>query len=257
MFRWYNKSGVCYAYLSDVPRVDGAKPELSASRWFTRGWTLQELISPKKMEFFAADWSPIGSKEELCEQISNSCHIEKEYLNGTRDFRTASIAKRMSWVASRKTTRIEDMAYCLLGIFDVNMPMIYGEGNKVFRRLQEKIIKLYPEDHSIYAWGIVDQSSDEATEQVQVQQGECHGPVSSLLLGLLAHSPSEFLQSGDVVPVPWIGRFYRTWIKSKHMATPPVSIGKSIKINLPVIPNKFWSTYYWCTCPRTPISSGR
>ncbi|KAH8197380.1 hypothetical protein TruAng_008439 [Truncatella angustata] len=251
MFKWYEGAAVCYAYLSDVPGLAGAELSLSASRWVTRGWTLQELIAPNKMEFFAADWSHIGSKETLCDQIAVSCNIQKEYLNGTRDFRTASIAKRMSWVASRKTTRIEDMAYCLLGIFDINMPMIYGEGKKSFRRLQEEIIKLYPEDHSIYAWGLPKKSSDvslntaQATEQVRARHRAYKDLITEPLLGLLAESPKQFLNSGDVVPVPWIGRFYRTWQKGRPMATPAVSIGKSIKIDLPVTRIKRWSKYRW------------
>ncbi|RYP03915.1 hypothetical protein DL765_010366 [Monosporascus sp. GIB2] len=255
MFKWYEKAAVCYAYLSDVSSLNNVESALAASRWFKRGWTLQELIAPKKMDFFTADWSYIGSKQTLCDMISNSCHIEKEYLNRMHNVRAASIAKRMSWVASRETTRVEDIAYCLLGIFDVNMPMIYGEGKKAFKRLQEEIIKLYPEDHSIYAWGIINQPSNawngtaQATEHVQVQQREPHGPVLEPLLGLLAESPREFSNSGDVVPVPWIGRFYRTWSKSRPMATPPVSIGKSIKIDLPVTPTKRWSKYYWPNSP--------
>lgn len=255
MFKWYEKATVCYAYLSDVLSLNDFKSTFSASRWFKRGWTLQELIAPARMDFFAADWSYIGSKETICDQISTSCRIEKEYLNKTYNFRAASIAKRMSWVASRETTRVEDMAYCLLGLFDVNMPMIYGEGKKAFKRLQEEIIKLFPEDHSIYAWGIVNEpfnaslGTAQATEHLQVPQREFHGPVLKSLSGLLAESPSEFSNSSEVVPVPWIGRFYRTWSKNRPMATPPVIIGKSIKIDLPVTPTKRWSSYYWQNSP--------
>ncbi|CAI4214581.1 unnamed protein product [Parascedosporium putredinis] len=188
------------------------------------------------MEFFAGDWSYIGSKETLCDHISKTCHIEKEYVNGTYNFRAASIAKRMSWAASRETTRVEDIAYCLLGIFDVNMPMIYGEGKKAFRRLQEEIIKLSPEDHSIYAWGIVNQPSNvslgtaQAIEHVEARRRKCYGPVFNPLLGLLAESPKQ------------------------TRGNTPVCIGRSIKIDLPVLPAKRWSSYYW---PHSPVKQYR
>lgn len=243
MFKWYQGADICYAYLEDVPRGDdGQEPDISASRWFTRGWTLQELIAPQHMEFLAADWSSLGFKADLFDSISSSSHIQKEYLIQKKHFRTASIARRMSWVASRETTRIEDMAYCLLGIFDVNMPMIYGEGTKAFRRLQEEIIKLYPEDHSIYAWDMDHQPRDEFTDNMEANLRDHHGPATKPLLGLLAESPKQFSQSGDVVPVSWVGRFYRTW---RNDAEPPISIGKTIKIDIPVIPAKLWSTYQW------------
>ncbi|KAK0655719.1 hypothetical protein B0T16DRAFT_424448 [Cercophora newfieldiana] len=115
MFKWYQNAKVCYAFLSDFPASADSNEALEICRWFTRGWTLQELIAPRDVTFFRQDW--------------------------TKPLRSIAVAQKMSWAAFRETTRVEDMAYSLLGIFDVNMPMLYGEGEKAFRRLQEEIIR--------------------------------------------------------------------------------------------------------------------
>ncbi|KAF5253729.1 hypothetical protein FANTH_1421 [Fusarium anthophilum] len=157
MFAYYQKSEVCYAYLADVPTanqdIELLNSELRKSRWFTRGWTLQELIVPQHLVFYAADWSSIGSKDDtLVDLFISITKIDSPYLTGDKDIHQASIAKRMSWLAKRTTTRIEDMAYCMLGIFDINMPLLYGEGKRSFFRLQEEIIKSC-NDHTIFCWG--------------------------------------------------------------------------------------------------------
>ncbi|KAI1740543.1 heterokaryon incompatibility protein-domain-containing protein [Xylaria scruposa] len=246
MFMWYQKAEVCYAYLADVPGSQYSFSLLPEDKWFTRGWTLQELIAPRKLSFYAADWSLIGTRESLAPEVTRICGIGEEYLTGDFEMRmtrlqTASIAKRMSWAALRTTTRVEDIAYCLLGIFDINIPLIYGEGKKAFRRLQEEVIKLYPDDHSIYAWGpILEPGALSTTIQLR--------PLEQLdkpLLGLLAQSPKDFTNSGGVIPVPWIGRFYRMPRKGKPTPAPPVIVGKSIKIDLPVRFGKFYSEHTW------------
>jgi hypothetical protein len=145
MFRWYSNAVVCYAYLSDVQLKSS---EMSGSRWFTRGWTLQELIAPRRMLFFTSEWELIGTKESLCEKISIITGIDMRTLRAPTTLFSASVACKMSWAANRQTTRIEDVAYCLMGLFDVNMPLLYGEGKKAFIRLQEEIIK-ENDDHSI------------------------------------------------------------------------------------------------------------
>ncbi|KAK5658012.1 hypothetical protein OQA88_2566 [Cercophora sp. LCS_1] len=153
MYRWYECAGACIAYLSDLaPGNDLDLPEgLDKCRWFTRGWTLQELIAPRHVDFYDAAWSFRGSKANLSDCITRITGIEKDVLDHTTPLANLSVAKRMSWAAKRQTTRIEDIAYCLLGIFDVNMPMLYGEGEKAFIRLQEKIIQSSC-DLSIFAW---------------------------------------------------------------------------------------------------------
>jgi len=108
--------------------------EWSQSRWFTRGWTLQELIAPSNVVFFSHDWHRLGTKAEQYELLSAITGIEEAFLNGKENLENASVAKRMSWVSQRRTSRSEDIAYCLFGIFDVNMPLIYGEGKESARR---------------------------------------------------------------------------------------------------------------------------
>ncbi|KAK3361548.1 heterokaryon incompatibility protein-domain-containing protein [Lasiosphaeria ovina] len=146
MFRWYQNCRVCYTFLSDVS--DGDVPQAPDSefrrcRWFTRGWTLQELLAPECMQFFSKSWALLGDRSELCQAISEVSRIPSDYLRSDNRLPifAASIAQRMSWAAPRCTTRREDLAYCLLGIFDVNMPLLYGEADKAFQRLQEEIIK--------------------------------------------------------------------------------------------------------------------
>ncbi|OTA85988.1 hypothetical protein M434DRAFT_58797, partial [Hypoxylon sp. CO27-5] len=155
MFRWYRKSTICYAYLFDYEGSELDTDRLKDCEWFFRGWTLQELIAPGTVDFYNKDWQRFGSKcdEAMCEAISAITNIDPEFLLGA-DVESASVAKRMSWASTRKTSRTEDVAYCLLGIFDINMPLLYGEGRKAFQRLQEEILKTYPADHSLYAWGI-------------------------------------------------------------------------------------------------------
>lgn len=131
---------------------------------FTRGWTLQELLAPRHVQFYDSSWQFYGTKAELADEISVVTGIRSGYLSeagfhqevdndeySTHHFMTASIARKMSWLSNRSTTRPEDMAYCMLGLFDVNMPLLYGEGNKAFARLQLELIQ-HIDDESIYAW---------------------------------------------------------------------------------------------------------
>lgn len=151
MYEYYQKSQKCYALLSDVEGVE-VNASFESSRWFKRGWTLQELLAPKEVQFLNGQWKSLGYRDSLHETISKITGIEYGYLTGSLPVEHASIAKRMSWAATRETTRDEDMAYSMIGLFDVNMPMLYGEGaTKAFLRLQEEIIKSN-EDQSIFAW---------------------------------------------------------------------------------------------------------
>ena len=140
MFSWYRDSTKCYAYLSDVSARDFDENHqlsektlelaFSASKWFTRGWTLQELIAPRTVEFFSKECCPLGDKKSLEQAIHRITGIALEALRGERPLRKFSVDERMSWAENRETTRQEDAAYCLLGIFDIHMPLIYGEGRK-------------------------------------------------------------------------------------------------------------------------------
>jgi hypothetical protein len=165
MYQWYRQSSVCYAYLCDVYSVEDDflpdrvidqgllyhKSSFHRARWFTRGWCLQELLAPRNMQFYNTHWEYIGSKYSLKAPISTVTGID-EYGLFIPDLSVLSIAHRMSWAAHRQTTRPEDVAYCLLGIFNINMPLLYGEGQlRAFGRLQEEIMRR-TEDHSIFAW---------------------------------------------------------------------------------------------------------
>lgn len=121
------------------------------SDWFTRGWTLQELLAPSTVIFCDRDWEILGTKTSLVTQIRQASGIPEPFLKGERQPQEASVAMRMSWISRRTTTKPEDIAYCLLGLFDVNLPLLYGEGNKAFMRLQQEIIKR-SDGESIFAW---------------------------------------------------------------------------------------------------------
>ncbi|KAF5700687.1 heterokaryon incompatibility protein het-E-1 [Fusarium mundagurra] len=190
MFRWYRQADVCYAYLSDVPGGDewrrhGSK--FRTSRWFRRGWTLQELLAPKRLLFYDSEWRRLGTKGNMRTAIGEITGVPSQFLLGINDFRFASVAQRMSWAAQRDTKRKEDLAYCLLGIFDVTMPMIYGEGGEqAFLRLQEQIMKKTRDD-SILAWGLSIKGLP-TSDSDQVTAGR-----------ILAAAPSDFANSGHIV----------------------------------------------------------
>lgn len=180
MFRWYENSQVCYAYLSDVTdrTNDNRMVEFSKSKWFTRGWTLQELLAPPMVVFYDREWTEIGTRRSLQTVVKNITKINCDFTR----WRPASIAQKMSWVARRQTSRIEDMAYCLLGLFGVYMTVLYGEGQNAFLRLQLEIISK-TDDESIFAW----------------KDAGVHWMGTSTS-GLLAQSPASFLGSEDIVP---------------------------------------------------------
>ncbi|KAK4939672.1 hypothetical protein LTR10_020062 [Elasticomyces elasticus] len=153
MFRWYSEAHVCYAYLEDVILISNEVlgSGFEASRWFRRGWTLQELLAPLHVEFFDRDWAEIGTKVSLVGEVSRTTGIPHQALVDPGTIRDHTVAQRMRWASTRRTTKVEDMAYSLLGIFGVNMPLIYGEGPKAFRRLQLQILT-ESNDHSIFTW---------------------------------------------------------------------------------------------------------
>ena len=146
MFRWYGAAARCYVYLSDVPEPKGSTSTVESafakSRWFTRGWTLQELIAPKSVEFFSQNGEPLGHKSSRLQQIHEITGVAIEALQ-RRPISQFSVADRMSWAARRETTREEDAAYCLLGIFEIHIPIMYGEGKQnALARLRREIQRL-------------------------------------------------------------------------------------------------------------------
>lgn len=118
------------------------------AKWWSRGWTLQELLAPSSVIFFSSTWCEIGTKSSLRHEVANTTGIKPEHYE---DPRKASVAAKMSWASRRSTTRTEDIAYCLLGLFDINIPLLYGEGEKAFLRLQREI-KNNVADDTIFAW---------------------------------------------------------------------------------------------------------
>ncbi|THU95434.1 HET-domain-containing protein [Dendrothele bispora CBS 962.96] len=153
MYQYYEDAEVCYVYLSDVSGKEDPRDPSSTfrvSRWFKRGWTLQELLAPSHVVFLDKNWADLGTRQSLRDAISAITLVPVEVFEG-KDIAEFSIAQRMSWAAFRETTRPEDQAYSLMGIFGVNMPPIYGEGGpKAFMRLQQEIIKI-SDDRSIFA----------------------------------------------------------------------------------------------------------
>ena len=181
MYAWYRNAAICYAYLGDVSAESSCHPvfptmsEFKRSSWFTRVWTLQELIAPPVVRFFSKDWQEIGTKKTLKGHIAEITGIQTKVLEGA-DLGQFSVSERMSWASKRISTRVEDMAYSLLGILEVNLPLLYGEGEKSFIRLQEEFMKK-SDDQSLFAW--TDSS-----------------PASEAYTGLLARSPKNFEHSG-------------------------------------------------------------
>jgi len=201
MFAWYRDSDRCYAYLSDVLEAN-MDENFPGSRWFTRGWTLQELLAPKDVFFYDREGIQLATKLEDAEWISDITGIDKTALLGPRDtfgveigLGSFCVAKRMSWVSNRQTTRAEDMSYCLLGIFDVHMPLLYGEGDQAFLRLQEEIIRKIDDD-SILAWGL--------DPVMHCPQGLVSDTVRKEMNGIscwtdiLASSPKEFVNCANL-----------------------------------------------------------
>jgi hypothetical protein len=187
MYRWYANAKVCFAYLVDVQLGYGVDepPAWQNSRWFSRGWTLQELIAPSAVEFYCNSWDSIGSRGSWAGMLSETTGIPEAVLE-TNDLSSASVAQKMSWASRRRTTRKEDMAYCLLGLFDINMPLLYGEGEKAFLRLQEHIA-LSTTDHSLFAWGVRSGSLGETEQNTRSYRS------------IFARSPADFAQCEDFV----------------------------------------------------------
>jgi len=207
MYAWYRDSAACYIYMSDVQLVPayellstivdaGQVQQFKFSKWFERGWTLQELLAPRRRVFYNCSWQEILDLDEfrfwhptrepyrdlIITVIEEATGISRTALmNFSPISREYPVALKMSWASNRVTTRIEDTSYCLMGIFDINMPLLYGEGDKAFLRLQEEIINK-TRDQTIFCW--TDSSASDSTYR-----------------GLLARSPQEFQQASNIVPL--------------------------------------------------------
>lgn len=165
MWTYYSLAEVCLTYLGDRSSTD-FDTDLNAvkaqrrgysqapfGKWATRGWTLQELIAPKDVLFLSQEWMIKGTRYYLADVLQKETRIPAAVLTRQVDVCSFSVAERMSWAAERKTTRVEDEAYSLFGIFNVYLPPLYGEGRNAFRRLQEEIMK-NTIDTSLFAWDV-------------------------------------------------------------------------------------------------------
>ncbi|KAJ3578585.1 hypothetical protein NPX13_g1985 [Xylaria arbuscula] len=184
MFRYYENAAFCIAFISDLPGSSDCTTlnqqfasRFPQCRWLTRGWTLQEMIAPPRVLFYDSTWAFRGSKNDWKSLLSKETGVNEAILDNSMELRLIPVAQRMCWASKRRTTRVEDTAYCLMGIFDVNMPLIYGEGKKAFTRLQEEIAK-QSYDLSLFAW-----------QQVGTAQN---------YRGILASSPEEFFKCGGL-----------------------------------------------------------
>ena len=193
MYSWYRSANTCYAYLKDV----GPQRDWERSEWWHRGWTLQELIASTHVVFYNQHWHKIGTKADLATRIERITGIPKEVLLNERACLRYCVAQRMSWAAGRYTTCIEDRAYSLMGLFRINMPLLYGEGTKAFQRLQLEVLQKYP-DESVFAW------------PPDVKDPHL----------ILATSPDSFANCGDLAP-RWQGVNSKSYNPDLRLSNPP------------------------------------
>ncbi|KAM5531224.1 hypothetical protein V8D89_015090, partial [Ganoderma adspersum] len=220
MYLWYSDADVCYVYLSDVSDDDDPflpESDFTSSRWHTRGWTLQELIAPLNVVFLSMSWKFVGTRASLADVLQKATGIDlaillrpgtdaihyhnDDQLWSESNVSNVSVARRMSWASRRRTTRPEDRAYSLTGIFGVSMSIIYGEGaERSFERLQMEIISLYPADQTIFAWGRIHPDIDVALENLGCPDSfwGCREEEEEIASSkLLASSPGDFAPSSN------------------------------------------------------------
>lgn len=201
MFLWYSCAEICYVYLGDVKGDchDLRSPESLAAfktaKWHSRGWTLQELIAPSLVVFVSANWKTIfGNKVELADLLHEITGIPLDILTGEAHCSLYSVAERMAWASKRNTTRMEDEAYSLMGLFDISMPVIYGEGRQAFVRLQQEIMK-GTFDTTLFAWGSYLDSNLKPMTPIKLEEMYQYFNTSSQNhVYLLAQSPKNFVR---------------------------------------------------------------
>jgi hypothetical protein len=207
MFSWYQRAAVCYAYLDDVHFDDYTegyltwKDHFSISRWFTRAWTLPELLAPQKVVFYAKGWRLLGTKSSLVKSIERITGIDELTLLDPKLIHNASVAQRMSWAAKRAASRPEDLAYSLMGLFGVSMPILYGEGENAFLRLQEEIIKR-SDDQTIFALGPLNHDENRLLHPQPLDLDEFDYDNLTGTTSVLAKSPKNFAGMQHIVVSP-------------------------------------------------------
>jgi len=234
MYRWYESSGVCYAYLDDVfgsalnmSHTEGKGGHLTPTGWpdwFSRGWTLQEMIAPSNVQFFNRHWQCVGDKKLHATTLASITGVPRHILTDGLSSHRPCVAQIMSWAANRTTKRVEDRAYSLMGLLDVNMPLLYGEGKKAFHRLQLEVIQT-SNDHSVFAWAYT--SKNRRTDSILADDPSFFRGCDEMVL-MDAHEFIEHLK----------GRIRQGELRSideDHFGTFPVT-NRGIQIWLPLTP---------------------
>ena len=206
MYQWYSEANFCIAYLADILVISAEteikRKQFHESEWFKRGWTLQELLASCEVVFYDKNWNSIGTRSGLKAHISRATSIRISDLYNPLG---ASVAAKMSWASRRQTSRPEDIAYCLLGLFGVNMPLLYGEGEyRAFQRLQYEIVRSR-RDESIFAWTFFE--GNQLKDPLHRRLLDLPAP------GLLAPSPQHFSGSGDLIRIPDDAEIYAPQIR--------------------------------------------
>ena len=240
MYAWYAHADVCYVFLDDVRDKENPCAHRSSfrrSRWWTRGWTLQELIAPKTVVFLTKSWRFIGTKHSLAHVVEEISGVDRAVLVHERSLDDVSVARRMSWASRRHTTREEDRAYSLMGIFGVSMPTVYGEGPRAFIRLQQETLKVIPYQ-TIFAWGPILDNYPFACKGFATDSDRWKSPYTGVsptdMQTLLAPSPVEFAAAGRIRPISISDLAHRLGIPLTNPSYKSTSYG--IRTHLPMVP---------------------
>jgi hypothetical protein len=237
MFAWYSRAKYCYVYLADICAEQG--DDFLDSRWWTRAWTLQELLAPNVVSFYDTAWKFLGEKSDwsITVKVSSFTGIDERVLMYPRKMFRRSIAQRMSWAATREATRQEDLAYCLLGLFKIHMPLQYGEGIAAFLRLQKEILKR-SHDQSLFAWSPTSRYVDEVLQEEKTIDSD-NESVETIITdydeggqhGMFAPHPKFFANCGDMA-----------FLSDSTSNWPLSEVNGGLNVKIPLIPPDFLLT---------------
>ncbi|KAK6435197.1 hypothetical protein LTR95_008617 [Oleoguttula sp. CCFEE 5521] len=237
MYKWYNVDHITAKGPTPFAVAATDESKVPESEWFTRGWTLQELLACKTARFYDVNWDEIGTKATLALDLQRITRIEAGYLHHRKSLHLASIATKLSWACDRVTTRPEDKVYSLVGLFDVYLPIQYGEGlKKAFRRLQLEL--LTTPDESIFAWTLPGLSWEPSLGYDSDEYGllapsiECFGKSGGVThINKEDYRPRSaagysMVQTGVMFPVPTIefDKKVWNWYTISGLFMPPATI---------------------------------